>query len=212
MLSINNALFRILDYLSKSQAVQKAVMIAGAIFLGMKTYRYVRASTEAHLREKIANYIVIGFTKDSKLSEDEKAVKAEAIAVRKRLCTIMSEIANENTPNLPEKKQKELKNLITKVNKAFHAIDILGPPRIEGSLPSWWLTLEPVIRSEMIQRISIKYSEDTSPERLQMKAAQKTNLKKQIDTIFLKAKAKNEGDLLKQATLSVAATALRSFL
>lgn len=69
MLSVDNNLFEgsVFSSLPElSPTIKRAALvtcgIAGSVFLGVKAYRYVRSVTAQRVREKVADYVVIGFT------------------------------------------------------------------------------------------------------------------------------------------------------
>ena len=192
-------------------AVKKAVLVASAVagtaFLGVQAYRYVRSVSDQRIREKISDYVVIGFTRDEKLSSEELLVKAEAIAVRKRLCTLLTEIANGEVPNLSQKKKQDLTQLVGLLNAGFSALDKFADTSIEaGELPSWWGFLEPTIKKEIARRIQVRYSDDTSLVMQEEKRIQNKNTVEQIDSLYSKIVEKNKGGLggaLKIAALTL---------
>lgn len=215
MLAINNdSLNSYLPEISPTKAALVACVVAGAAFLGYKAYQYTQVAVKQQIREKIADYLVIGFTRDSKLSPEEKAIKGEAIAVRQRLITILTDIGKESIPGISDKKKVDLKNIITKLTLASQALDLFAPTLIKaGPLPTGWNVFETKIKSEILQRIQIKYSDDTSPEMTAKKVAQRDNLLKQIDTIYDKALAKNdESSPAKKFALMGAVLALKATL
>ncbi len=189
------------------KAALVACAVAGTAFLGVQVYRYVSSVSKQRIREKISDYVVIGFTRDAKLSSEELLVKAEAIAVRKRLCSLLIEIANDELPNLSQEKKQDLTKLIGLLNAGFSALDKFSDSSREaGELPFWWSSLEPTIKKEIAHRIQVRYSDDTSFAMEEEKRKQNENAIQQIDSLYSKIIERNKGGLggaLKIAALTL---------
>ncbi|HSX13543.1 MAG TPA: hypothetical protein VLE96_03890 [Chlamydiales bacterium] len=205
-----------LDFLPEMSSTTKNVVktacgIAGILFLGYKAYGYFHNHVEQSLREKVADYIVIGCTRDFKLSEEEMALKGEAIAVRKKICSLFQEIVEENIQGLTNNQQQELKNISALVNTCFTVLDtFIANTQATKTLPFWWTTIEPTIKAEILNCIQVRYSSDPAmkPKKIQAKE----NLNKQLDLIAEKIISKNNLSTAQQLLLKGAIEKLKNKL
>lgn len=188
--------------------------IAGCVFVGVQAHRLVRSVIEWRIRDRVVDYIVVGMSNKSKLTSRELAIKAEAVAVRKRICIILQQISEQENPRLTEQQQKDLSNLIALFNGAFSVWDRFGfANQNEGSLPLWWFFCEKAIRDEILEIIHLRYSTDASAT-AKMRTGQNEHIDKLIDSVLERVQEKNETplDAVKIAALTMALNALRRAL
>lgn len=195
----------------KKTAVIGSGLVVG-FCLGYGIYKYAQARLENAAREKIADYIVIGCTRDHKLTQDELAIKGEAIAIRRKITLLFEQAIRQEIPGVNEEDLGKVKKIF-KAGQAFFAFwdNTISNTEAPVNLPNWWLAMEPKIQSEMEKRIQLVYS--TNPEVKQKKEEERKKSLLLMDRICNKIRERNQPlTLVQSSAINVLQIALKSLI
>jgi len=189
-------------YLYVSPAMKKvaiAVGIAtGVKLFGYEIYQYIKTQAEQYVRNEIADLIVLGCTRDSKLDPEELKKKALAIRIRKECVSILSSISNKTEiegVHLEDLRKFQL--LTGSIKMGFQVVDQFSTYK-DATLPplptGWDYVYKPTIEKKIIRSIQLNSKRDPTSGEIQEKMRSQEERTKTVNAIFSAIEKANEGN------------------
>lgn len=200
LLTLANYLPAGYNYVSPAmKKVAIAVGIAtGVKLFGYEIYQSIKTQVEQYVRNEIADLIVLGCTRDSKLDPEELKKKALAIRIRKECVSILSSIANKTEiDGVHSEDLRKFQRLTGSIKIGFQIVDRFSiykdltlPP-----LPAGWdYVYKPTIEKKIVRSIQLNSKKDLTPGEIQEKMRSQEERTKTVNAIFSAIEKANEGN------------------
>jgi hypothetical protein len=189
-------------YPNVSSTMKKVAIVVGIAtgvrLFGYELYQYIKTQAEEYVRKEIADLIVLGCTRDSKLDAEELQKKALAIRIRKECVSILSSIANKTEiDGVPLEDLRKFQILTGSIKMGFQVVDQFSTYK-DANLPSlpmgWDYVYKPTIEKKIIRSIQLNSKRDPTPEEVQEKMRSQEEKTKTVNAIFSAIEKANEGN------------------